>query len=126
MPFSAHPWEVEGFQSTPLIMLAQIRHTNGSLASATNQFDTATGIVWAPNGSETFNGVVDNTINLTLDELWRRRFTTDDGYNWKYTLPATAFPARGQYEAEFLFTKNSIEVLLQYRLQIAFRRTPIT
>lgn len=62
------------------------------------------------NAAMTISSVISDT--LATDNTWDEDGT---GYNFSFTVPATAFPANDHYQVEFAFTTSGGTIRLIYR-----------
>ena len=106
MPASA--FRVQGWEDGPLVVFARIRGHGGSYITQASLsgitctvFNYGAGYTSVATPSVSVSSVVFDTVQTATDDP---RWTADStGFNFRHTVPASAFTASGQYRIEYVF-----------------------
>lgn len=101
-------YSASSYEDQPVTVMSRVRGLSGayitqaSLSAITCKVYNSTGtLVTSP--TVTISSAVYDTLQ-TSDVRWTRDTT---GYNFLFTIPATAFPLPGYYRVEFKFTPSA-------------------
>ncbi len=113
MPTSTDLQRATGWEDTGLTIMARLRGNGGALILQAD-FTGIAASVW-PEGTPTsptldataltIASVVFDTLQKEADDARWTRDTT--GYNFAYTVPASAFPSPGLHRVEIVFDPTS-------------------
>lgn len=109
----------EAIAGASVAFLARHRHVDGNLATPSNTSAIQVRVVGDGAIGETLNTAltpVSTYVFATLqtaDSRWPLDVNDDDdeqGYNFRYVAPPTAFPSQGHYRVEFKITHTDESV----------------
>lgn len=110
MPISLEPHVSKGREDQPAIFFDRVRGnagaliTQASLSAVTYKvFDRARTEV--ASGTVTISSAVSDSL-VTSDAAWTAAGGSSTGYNFKHTVPSTAFATPGRYIIEYKFVAS--------------------
>lgn len=107
----AQVWPIRGYEQTDLPILSRVKHNGANITQSGTTSVTCKVLRYNRSGGTiTTTGTPSVTVSsavydaLQTGSEWEKDST---GYNFSFTVPASAFPAEDEYTVVFTFTPSS-------------------